>query len=42
MNYLSLTILRSIQMLHVLIGIIVGGSRGRRSAPQRGISVGSI
>jgi len=42
MKYLSLTVLRFIQMVQVLIGIIVGGSRGRRSAPQRGISVGSI
>jgi hypothetical protein len=41
MNYLSLTIL-SIQMLHVLIGTIMGPFCGRRSAAQKGISVGWI
>jgi len=42
MRYLSLTVLRFIQMVQVLIGIIVSRCRGRRSASQRGVSVGWI
>ncbi len=42
MKYLSLTVLRFIPMVQVLIGIIVSRCRGRRSAPQTEVSVGSI
>jgi hypothetical protein len=42
MRYLSLTVLRLISTVQVLIGIIVSRRCDRRSVPRMGISVGSM